>query len=106
MSGGTAYVLDLDTDRVNAELVELRPLDELDPPEVEEVRELVRRHGEETGSTVAEALLDDWAAAAPRFTQIIPSNYRRVLAARAAAEEQGLDEAATTAAMMEAATSG
>jgi glutamate synthase (NADPH/NADH) large chain len=106
MSGGTAYVLDLDTERVNAEMVELRPLDELDPLQVEEVRELVRRHGEETGSAVAEALLADWAAAASRFTHIIPGNYRRVLAARAAAEEQGLDEAATTAAMMEAAISG
>jgi glutamate synthase (NADPH/NADH) large chain len=106
MSGGAAYVLDLDADRVNAELVELRPLVQLDPQEVEEVRELVRRHGEETGSAVAEALLADWAAAAARFTQIIPGNYRRVLAARDAAEEQGLDEAATTAAMMEAATSG
>jgi glutamate synthase (NADPH/NADH) large chain len=71
-----------------------------------EVLELVHRHGEETGSTVAEALLGDWSASVLRFTQVMPGNYRRVLEARASAEEQGLDEAATTAAMMEAATRG
>jgi glutamate synthase (NADPH/NADH) large chain len=106
MSGGTAYVLDLDAARVNGELVDLVPLAELGDDTRDEVQELVRRHGEETGSTVAEALLADWPAAVARLTQVMPSDYRRVLAARAAAEEHGLDEAATTAAMMEAATRG
>jgi glutamate synthase (NADPH/NADH) large chain len=106
MSGGIAYVLDLDTARVNAEMVELRPLSELAPEVVDEVRELVRRHGEETGSAVAQALLADWSAARTRFVQIMPRDYRKALEARARAEERGLDEAATTAAMMEAASRG
>jgi glutamate synthase (NADPH/NADH) large chain len=106
MSGGIAYVLDLDTARVNAEMVELRPLAELAPEVVDEVRELVRRHGEETGSAVAQALLADWSAARARFVQIMPRDYRKALEARARAEERGLDEAATTAAMMEAASRG
>jgi glutamate synthase (NADPH/NADH) large chain len=106
MSGGIAYVLDLDTARVNAEMVELRPLAELAPEVVDEVRELVRRHGEETGSAVAQALLADWSAARTRFVQIMPRDYRKALEARARAEERGLDEAATTAAMMEAASRG
>ena len=106
MSGGIAYGLDLDTARVNGDMVELRPLAELAPEVVDEVRELVRRHGEETGSAVARALLTDWPAAVARFIQIMPRDYRRALEARAEAEEQGLDEAATTAAMMEAATRG
>jgi len=73
---------------------------------VAEVRELVRRHGEETGSAVAQALLADWPAATARVTQIMPRDYRRALEARADAEDRGLDEAATTAAMMEAASRG
>ena len=88
MSGGTTYVLDLDPDRVNAGMVDVEPpsIDELDL-----VHDLVRRHQEETGSTVAAALLADWQSAAPRFTKIMPRDYRRVLEARAAAERDGRD---------------
>jgi glutamate synthase (NADPH) large chain len=89
MSGGTAYVLDLKEQRVNRELVELRPV----PHDVaDDLRELVRRHQEETGSTVAEALLADWEAAVTRFTEVMPRDYRRVLEARADALRDGLDD--------------
>ena len=99
MSGGVAYVLDLDEGRVNKELVELSPV----PSDVsDELASVVRRHLEETDSTVAAALLDDWPAALARFTQVMPSDYRKVLEAKTAAEAAGLDEHATTAAMMEA----
>jgi glutamate synthase (NADPH/NADH) large chain len=106
MSGGVAYVLDLDVARVNREMVELRALPELSAEVIAEVRELVRRHGEETGSSVAAALLADWPAAVARFSQVMPRDYRKVLEARADAEQRGLDETATTAAMMEATTRG
>ena len=100
MSGGAAYVLDLDEAKVNTEMVELGPV----PPEtVEELRALLQRHAEETGSVVAEELLDGWDTAVARFTEVMPLDYRRVLRARAAAEEAGLDEDETTEAMMEAA---
>ncbi|MGI8953429.1 MAG: glutamate synthase-related protein, partial [Nocardioidaceae bacterium] len=100
MSGGAAYVLDLDVVKVNTEMVELSPV----PPEtVEELRALLQRHAEETGSVVAEELLDGWDTAVARFTEVMPLDYRRVLRARAAAEEAGLDEDETTEAMMEAA---
>jgi glutamate synthase (NADPH) large chain len=56
------------------------------------LRELVQRHGEETGSTVAEALLSDWPAALARFTLVMPRDYKRVLDTHAEALEQGLDE--------------
>ncbi|MEJ7755575.1 MAG: glutamate synthase subunit alpha, partial [Nocardioidaceae bacterium] len=100
MSGGAAYVLDLDVVEVNTEMVELGPV----PPEtVEELQALLQRHAEETGSVVAEELLDGWDTAVARFTEVMPLDYRRVLRARAAAEEAGLDEDETTEAMMEAA---
>ncbi|HEX6247734.1 MAG TPA: glutamate synthase subunit alpha, partial [Nocardioidaceae bacterium] len=99
MSGGVAYVLDLDRGRVNPELVELR---EVEGAAAEQLEDAVRRHGEETGSPVAAALLEDWPASLARFTEVMPSDFKRVLEARAEALEEGLteDEAATK--MMEA----
>ncbi len=99
MSGGTAYVLDLDEERVNRELVELRPVPEA---EVGRLELAVRRHAEETGSPVAEALLADWGTAVRRFTEVMPSDFKRVMEAKAEAEEEGLDDDETAARMMEA----
>lgn len=99
MSGGVAHVLDLDPALVNPELVDLLPLTDA---ESDLLQDLVRRHHEETGSERAAKLLADWAAAEARFTTVMPRDYARVLAAKAAAERDGLDEDATTRAMMEA----
>src|SRR5918912_2798637 len=88
MSGGVAYVLDLRPGRVNTELVDLEPLDDEDAAVVED---LVVRHREQTESTVAGRLLQDWDAALRRFTKVMPRDYARVLAARARAEAEGLD---------------
>jgi glutamate synthase (NADPH/NADH) large chain len=89
MSGGVAWVLDLDEGRVNDGLVELRPVED---EAAEELRTLVERHQQETGSTVAEALLADWRTSLARFTEVMPSDYKRVLEAREEALEEGLDE--------------
>jgi glutamate synthase (NADPH/NADH) large chain len=97
MSGGVGYVLDLDPRRVNTELVDLATVG--DEPLVR-LRELVRRHWEETDSPVAQALLLEWDSARHRFTEVIPRDYRRVLAAQADAASRGLSEIETTAAMM------
>jgi glutamate synthase (NADPH/NADH) large chain len=98
MSGGVAYVLDLDERRVNGELVELTALT---PEGVTDVEALLRRHREETGSAVAAELLADWPAAAPRFTEVMASDYKRVLEARAEAIEDGLSEDEAATKMME-----
>jgi glutamate synthase (NADPH/NADH) large chain len=99
MSGGVAYVLDLDEQRVNADLVELGPVPD---DAVEDLQESVRRHHEETGSPVAEALLADWDKALARFTEVMPSDFKRVLDAKAEALEEGLTEDETATRMMEA----
>nr|WP_269140116.1 glutamate synthase large subunit [Aeromicrobium terrae] len=108
MSGGTAYVLDLDASLVNPDMVELRPVD--GPDVTDEARaalhELVQKHHQETGSTVAEQLLGDWERALGRFTEIMPVNYRKILEAQAEAEAEGLSEDDTTARMMEVAARG
>ncbi|MFI7035796.1 glutamate synthase large subunit [Microbispora rosea] len=97
MSGGVAYVLDLRAERVNREMVELEALDDDD---AEFLREIVEKHFAETGSTVAKALLAEWDAALGRFSKVMPSDYKRVLLARAAAEAEGrdIDEAVMAAA--------
>ncbi|MDX6324290.1 MAG: glutamate synthase large chain, partial [Nocardioidaceae bacterium] len=98
MSGGCAFVLDLDEARVNVELVELG---KVEGAAAEELETVVRRHQEETGSTVAEELLADWPAALARFTEVMPGDYKRVLEARAEAVEEGLDEDEAAARIME-----
>ncbi|MFT4262744.1 MAG: glutamate synthase large subunit [Nocardioides sp.] len=98
MSGGYAFVLDFKEIRLNGELVETGPVPER---YADELLDLVRRHAEETGSDVAEALLADWAAALTRFTFIIPSDYKRVVEAREEALEEGLSEDEAAARIME-----
>jgi len=88
MSGGTAYVLDLRSVRVNTEMVELGPLDDED---VELLRELITRHRQETESAVAWRLLQDWQASVARFSKVLPRDYARVIAVRKAARSEGLD---------------
>jgi glutamate synthase (NADPH/NADH) large chain len=99
MSGGIAWVLDLEPGRVNRELVELGPVTD---DRAAELEQLVRTHLEETGSTVAAELLADWDTALTRFTEVLPTDYRKSLEAKAKAEEAGLDENETAHAMMEA----
>jgi len=59
----------------------------------------VQDHAEETGSSVASALLADWDLEVTRFSKIMPRDYKRVLEAQARAKSEGRDE---LAAIMEA----
>ncbi len=84
MSGGVAYVLDSDrafATRCNHELVEL---EELEPGDVETIRELVEEHLERTDSAVAARVLDDWEGSLARFVKVMPRDYKRALADLAA----------------------
>ncbi|MEH6374447.1 glutamate synthase large subunit [Streptomyces sp. KLMMK] len=104
MSGGVAYVVDLDPDNVNKELADA--VDTLDADDRQWLHDVVRRHHEETASTVAAGLLADWDTAAGRFRKVVPATYKAVLAAKDAAERAGLSETETHEKMMEAATHG
>ncbi|WP_374108911.1 glutamate synthase large subunit [Pseudonocardia sp. ICBG1293] len=97
MSGGVAYLLDTDRNRVNPEMVDLDPLSDEDRSIV---HDLVERHHAETGSAVAHALLTDWDAAVERFGKVMPKDYKRVLLATENAEREGRD---VNQAIMEAA---
>ncbi len=73
MSGGTAYVYDVDgrfQSRLNTEMVVALPVKR--PRDIEEARELITQHHERTGSTRAMFLLDDWEAAVKKLIRVIP----------------------------------
>ncbi|MGE0229113.1 MAG: glutamate synthase large subunit [Dehalococcoidia bacterium] len=95
MSGGIAFVWDVDGDfrtRCNLEMIDLERLEE--PEDLNLVQGLLERHLEYTGSTVAQRLLDRWPAVAGQFVKVMPKEYRRVLNERARElEEQARDAA-------------
>jgi glutamate synthase domain-containing protein 3 len=90
MSGGLAFVLDehglFRSRGVNPTM--LNQLEELDEGDIIEVRALVDEHLERTGSPVAQRVLDEWDTLLPKFIKVFPTDYKRVLAERAAAEAQ------------------
>ncbi|WP_018155746.1 glutamate synthase large subunit [Demetria terragena] len=88
MSGGVAYVLDLDPALVNPELVDVHGLR---PDDITRVKELLEGHRDWTDSQVAARLLEDWPAAVERFSLVLPRDFQRVLDIREAATAEGLD---------------
>jgi len=87
MSGGIAYVYDVDGDfetRCNLELVDL---DELGEDDELELRALIAEHQQRTGSLVARNLLGDWENALTRFVKVMPRDYKRALEEGRAKEE-------------------
>jgi glutamate synthase domain-containing protein 2/glutamate synthase domain-containing protein 1/glutamate synthase domain-containing protein 3 len=90
MSGGIAYVLDelgAFRARCNPGQVDLEALTATDALEL---RALVCEHAERTDSPVARRVLAEWDGllATGAFVKVMPRDYRRVLAERAAEEEQ------------------
>ena len=101
MSGGIAWVYDEDgrfASRCNTEMVGLEPLG---GTEAGELRALLERHLELTGSDRAGHLLADWDASIARFTRVIPHDYRRVLETQDRMVAAGLDPAAAEMAAFE-----
>jgi glutamate synthase (NADPH) large chain len=87
MSGGRAFVLDLDPALVNTELVDVLAL----PADQDlYVKELLSNFEAETGSVVAAQLLKNWEESKKRISMIMPRDYARVLAAIDRAEREGL----------------
>ncbi|NBP87967.1 MAG: glutamate synthase, partial [Planctomycetia bacterium] len=89
MSGGVAYVFAPDRDvlrlNCNLELVELETVEAAE--DVAELQEMIQRHAEFTGSTVARGILDTWDASLPQFVKVMPRDYKRALAEMAAETE-------------------
>ena len=91
MSGGIAYIWDAGGDfatRCNTQMVALEPLTDL--AEVEEVRQMIRRYQEYTGSGHAERLLREWETTVTQMVKVIPHDYKRMLEAITRNEASGL----------------
>src|SRR5579862_2813088 len=82
MSGGIAYVYD-----VNAQFAPLcnREMVDLDPVTIEDAEELktmVQRHYAYTASTVAKFVLDDFENQLRNFIKVFPKDYKKVMQSR------------------------
>jgi glutamate synthase domain-containing protein 2/glutamate synthase domain-containing protein 1/glutamate synthase domain-containing protein 3 len=81
MSGGRAFIYDeqgdFSTRRCNKTSVDLEPL--ASQQDVAEVRGLLERHRDLTGSPRAAWILEHWADAQPFFIKVFPHEYKRVL---------------------------
>ena len=86
MSGGIAYVVDLNVENVNSEMVELETLDDNDK---EFLSSILKDYLEETDSPLAKQLLNDKDF--KKFTKVMPREYKRVLLAQAKAKKDGTD---------------
>ena len=103
MSGGIAYVLDRKGDfyrRCNLEMVGLERLEE--EKDIAELRRLIERHVEYTGSVPGQAVLDDWEASLGQFVKVIPKDYKRMLAQIDKMHRSGLEGEAALMAAFEA----
>ena len=92
MSGGVAFVHDPFGDfveRVNHEMVLLEALNEEDEIWL---KDIILEHQNQTDSVVAEKILHKWGTPSSRFVKIMPTDYKRVLEAAAAARSAGKDE--------------
>ncbi|MDA2965754.1 MAG: glutamate synthase-related protein, partial [Actinomycetota bacterium] len=87
MSGGRAFILDLDHRLVNPEMVDILSLPE---DQEEMVRKNISKFFAETGSKIAGELSKNWSADKLRISLVMPRDYARVLEVVAKAERSGL----------------
>jgi glutamate synthase (NADPH/NADH) large chain len=87
MSGGRAFVLDLENANVNSEMVDILavPADQIGI-----LKENISMFHTETGSEIAAELLKNWDKSLSRISLVMPRDYARVLAAMERAEREGL----------------
>jgi glutamate synthase (NADPH) large chain len=81
MSGGIAYVYDVNHNfdiLCNREMVDLDPVDNSDE---KFLQEMIRKQFELTGSTVARFILNDFENQLKNFVKVFPQDYKKVLQA-------------------------
>lgn len=78
MSGGIAYILDFEETSCNKALVLLERIEST--AEFDELKAMIQKHVEYTQSPQGQKILANWESYAPRFTKVIPKDYKRMLA--------------------------
>ena len=87
MSGGRAFVLDINPSNVNTEMVDLLAVPS---DQSEELRAIIANFATHTNSIIATQLLEDWENSIRRISLVMPRDYARVLEAMARASREGL----------------
>jgi glutamate synthase (NADPH/NADH) large chain len=87
MSGGRAFILDLNHAQVNQDMVDITAVPK---DQTELLRTLISSFEVETGSVIAHELLADWDKALGRISLVMPRDYARVLNAIEKANREGL----------------
>lgn len=80
MSGGVAYVYDVDglfSFRCNMEMVKLGSVE--DEKDVSDLKSLIENHKSYTGSKLAAEILEDWENTRGKFVRVMPVDYERML---------------------------
>ena len=88
MSGGVAYVLDVDGAFALNCNIDMVDLERLDDAGAAQVRELIAAHVAETGSAIGTRVLADWAETQKQFVVVMPRDFKRVKAAEAKARAE------------------
>jgi glutamate synthase (NADPH/NADH) large chain len=84
MSGGIAYIYDVDgkfPSLCNQDMIDLDPLDHED---MLEMKEMISRHYTYTGSTVAKFVLEDFENQLRNFVKVFPKDFKKVLSEKKA----------------------
>ena len=87
MSGGRAFMLDINAANVNTDMVDILAVPQ-------DQREILKSHiskfHAETGSEIASELLNSWEESISRISLVMPRDYARVLEAMERATREGL----------------
>ena len=91
MSGGIAYVLDMDHSlylKLNKDMVSL--LEVTEKYDIQELKDILTDYVEETKSELGTEILRNFEMFLPHFKKIVPNDYQKVLTAVSHFEEQGI----------------
>ena len=91
MSGGVAFVLDLNSDlykNINKQMVNIERV--TSKFEINELKEMIEEHVAYTNSESGKEILDHFTDYLPKFKKIIPIDYEKMLSTIVQMEEQGM----------------
>lgn len=92
MSGGIAYVLDVDNvlyRNINKAMISIEKVE--NKYDRKELKDLIEAHVQATGSRLGARILADFDYYLPHFKKLIPNEYKRMITLSAKLEEKGLN---------------
>lgn len=92
MSGGIAYVYDVQSNFAALCNQEMVDLDEVSATDADELRHMIAEHLRYTNSSVAKFIINDFDNQLKNFVKVFPSDYKKVLAAKHVATVESLNE--------------